>query len=67
MHWTSEQWTALIVAVISALGAAISSVIANFQNKHLMEKIDRHEAKAEHRARVRGDLPAAGPSDQVVP
>ncbi len=53
--WTSQEWIAVLVAVIGALSAGISSIISNFQNRHMLEKLDRHEARSQHRADGRTD------------
>lgn len=65
--WTAEEWRDLIVGVIGALVAgfiAWQNVVLKKQGDQIQEQIAVHEERATARARLRGELPAAGPSDE---
>jgi pyrroline-5-carboxylate reductase len=50
MHgWSSEQWTAVVTAVVGSLSAAVVSVVNAMRAQALNAKLDRHHAAQRHR------------------
>lgn len=66
-QWSAEEWRDLLVGVIGALAAAFiawQNAFLKKQNEDIIAQNVRHEQNAQARARARGDLPAAAPSDE---
>jgi hypothetical protein len=65
--WTEEEWRDLIVGVVGAMWLGFTTwqnAVLKKQNDQISAQIAVHEERATERARLRGGLPAAGPSDE---